>query len=259
MVELNTQLLLGEDHVALKRRSIIRRVGASVGAAALLTGVLAPAANAYPLNELGQPTPEFRAQVEAVLDSGIVPEDAASTIEAALGFLAGDGEPGIDIPQDGTEIAQFVPPMVAQNCANGVDNSYGLATSVPGPEELPLYPYPPGEGQTGFIFTGIGTQALAENQQTEMTVHWINPLEFSYGSTTLEDNGLNPDGPGTVNGVGDTGTGLIFAVIEGGITAAEEVGDVNCQYTPSAAVIPVGIDIPGFDKQHTDPTRHFNL
>lgn len=252
--------------MASNRRSIIARVGATVGATALLTGVLAPSAGAYPLNNLGQPTPEFRAQVEAVLDSGAVPEDVAPLIEAALGFLAGDGEPGTDIPQDDIELAQFLPPMISQGCPSEDDTSFGMATSVPGPEELPMYPYPPGDGQTGFIFTGLGSGSLADEQQAEMTVHWINPLQFSYGSTTLEDHGLNPDGPGTVNGVGDTGNGLIFAVMEGGITTevtgddGETVtGDVTCTYTPSAAVIPVGFDVPTLDRSLIDPTRHNNL
>ena len=106
-----------------------------------------------------------------------------------------------------------------------------MATSFPGPQELPLPGVP--AGQTGYIFTGLGTSGVYDGQ-SNMKVHWVNITNGKYGTTPLTYNGVNPDGPGTVNGVADTGSGIVVSVVEGGFTADEESGPAECNYTPSA-------------------------
>lgn len=232
--------------MAITRRTILRRTAAALGAAALLTGA-APVAGAAPavpempaapFDQFGRPTPEFEARARAIIESEAMPEEIGELLGKGLDFLAGTGEPGIDIPENGPAISQFYLPTAAEKCINGEGRSIGLATAVPGPAALPL----PGVGadQTGFIFTGLGTGGVAEEQNTEMKVHWLNVANAKHGSTPLTYTGINADGPGTVNGTADTGKGLVLAVLEGGFTADEEVGPVDCNYTPTVAVIKVG-------------------
>ncbi|MBV7295040.1 hypothetical protein KRX51_03795 [Corynebacterium sp. TAE3-ERU12] len=231
--------------MASNRRSNIRRVAAALGTAALLTGGAVPAATAapsssdiFPFDQFGRPNPWFEENAREAINNPAVPEEVKAALNKALDFLAGEGEPGIDIPTPGPEIQQFLPPTAAEKCINGEGRSFGLATSVPGPAGLPL----PGVGpeQTAFVFTGLGTAGVAKEQRTEMNVHWFNLANARYGTTQLKYTGINPDGPGTVNGTADTGKGLVLAALEGGFTSAESVGPVDCEYTPTFALIRVG-------------------
>ncbi|WP_448851221.1 Rv1157c family protein [Corynebacterium sp. 335C] len=229
-------------------RQTARRTAAVAGAAALLTGLAVPAAGANPLAEGSSSAvpADFAERVQSVLEQPGIPEDIRAALEKGLGSLTGgsseggaaEGESDEEglIPENGPKINQFLP-MVSPKCIGGKTPSLGLATSVPGPADLPLPGIP--QGQAGFVFTAMGTKGLAETQDMKMNVHWVNPLSGSWGTTTLDRTDLNPDGPGTVWGVGETGSGMVLAVIEGGITAAEESGPSNCQFTPSAAIIPV--------------------
>lgn len=261
----------GFSTVVSNRRTIIRRTAAALGAAALLTGLATPAAGANPLEGLGDTGsaavpafpnipglapqgPAVDAEVPAgyfdkirdMLADPAMPEDIKSSLSEGLGSITGSaGSSGGDaaegeeeglIPKDGPKINQFGP-MLSPVCIGGETPSLGLATSVPGPAALPLPGIP--AGQAGFVFTAMGTKGLADKQDAQMRVHWINPLKGKYGTTVLDRHDLNPDGPSTVWGVGDTGSGLVFAVIEGGVTADEESGPATCHYSPSVAIVPV--------------------
>lgn len=226
-------------------RKTARRAAVVAGAATLLSGLAAPAAVANPLESGSDAIPaDYAEQVQSVLDRAGIPADIREKLESGLksitsGSSAGKDETGEGeglIPENGPKINQFLP-MISPKCINGETPSLGLATSIPGPAHLPVPGIP--SGQSGFVFTGMGTQGLAETQELTMKVHWINPLDGKWGTTVLDRTDLNPDGPGTVWGVGETGSGLVLAVIEGGITAAEQSGPANCTYSPSAAVIPV--------------------
>lgn len=228
------------------RRTIIRRTAAALGGAALLSAGLAPAAIAQPgistpnLGSIPQapsssdlPSDEIAAAIERITSQPGVPEEIGGALERVSNFLTGegDGEPGWEQPGGDINKSDFPLPSIAQNCIDGEGNSVGMATSFPGPQELPLPGVP--AGQTGYIFTGLGTSGVYDGQ-SNMKVHWVNITSGKYGTTPLTYNGVNPDGPGTVNGVADTGSGIVVSVVEGGFTADEESGPAECNYTPSA-------------------------
>lgn len=240
--------------MVLNRRSIIRRTTAALGAAALLTTGVVPAATAQelpqiPANQLpaipgdiSMPAPEIASAVEAIINQPGVPEEIRSGLGRAIGLITGEGggEPGWQLPDDAPATSDFPLPMAAEKCIGGEGRSFGLTTSVPGPAALPLPGIP--RHQLGYIFTALGVQGLAKEQNVEMRVHWVNITSGKYGTTALEDTGINRDSEdklGTVNGTADTGSGIIVSAIEGGITADEENGPVDCNYTPSAGVTQV--------------------
>nr|WP_240941537.1 hypothetical protein [Corynebacterium xerosis] len=179
------------------------------------------------------PSDEIAAAIERITSQPGVPEEIGSALERVSNFLTGegDGEPGWEQPGGDINKSDFPLPSIAQNCIDGEGNSIGMATSFPGPQELPLPGVP--AGQTGYIFTGLGTSGVYDGQ-SNMKVHWVNITNGKYGTTPLTYNGVNPDGPGTVNGVADTGSGIVVSVVEGGFTADEESGPAECNYTPSA-------------------------
>lgn len=222
--------------------SFLRRAAAALGATALLTAGMAPAASAAPLaGGTDGAAPDVFGTARSIINQPGVPEEISSTLNAGIDFLTGvgDADPGFDIPGNGPITNQFLLPTIANKCIGGEGGSFGLATSVPGPAELPL-PGVPAE-QLGFIFTGLGTKQLTQQQNTEMNVYWVNVSNGRYGRTTLQNNGINAEnGPGTVNGVADTGRGIVLAIMRGGITTDETVGPTNCEYTPTAGVFPVG-------------------
>lgn len=237
------------------RRTITRRIAATLGAAALLTAGLAPASIAQPAlpglptlptsNDITLPQPpsssdlpadEIAKAVEAITSQPGVPDEIKSAMERAVGFIRGDGEPGWEEPENPPATTDFFVPTAAEKCINGEGRSFGLATSVPGPAPLPLPGVP--AHQIGFVFTGLGTSGVYNNQ-SHMNVHWVNITNGRYGTTPLTYNGINEDSHGTVNGVADTGSGIIVALLEGGFTADESNGPVDCNYTPTAGVMQV--------------------
>lgn len=219
-------------------RSFLRRAAAALGATAILTAGIAAPASAAPANPAQQ---DFYNNARQMINSPGVPPEISGVLNKGLDFLTGEGggEPGFNIPDQAPQTNQFLLPTIAEKCIGGEGRSFGLATSVPGPAPLPLPGVP--ADQLGFIFTGLGTKQLAKQQNTEMNVYWINVANGKYGKTTLTNNGINAQkGPGAVNGTANTGKGLVFAVMQGGITTAESSGPTNCNYTPTAGVFPVG-------------------
>lgn len=224
--------------VAISRRAS-RAIAALTTALALsIPATLAPAASANPLvDNLGRPSPEVLAQLEKI--SPQLPEELGGTLDRLISFIRGDGEPGVDIPQNGPAFTQFGWPTIAGNCIGGESNAVGLASAVPGPAPLPL----PGvkAGQVNFVFTALGTGTVAKQQNTSMNVHWVNINNAKFGTTQLGYNGINPEGPATVNGAADTGNGLVLALLEGGVTTNnEDAAPSDCNFIPTAAIIPVG-------------------
>lgn len=222
-------------------RSLLRRAAATLGASALLTAGIVPAASATPsLDFINGASPNIYGTVRNAINQPGVPEDIKEKLNKGIDFLTGEGpgEPGFEVPEGAPKTNQFLIPTMADKCIGGESRSIGLATSVPGPSPLPLPGV--GDGQLGFIFTGLGTKPLAKQQNTEMNVYWINIANARTGKTTLENNGINAEsGPAAVNATADTGKGLVFAVLSGGITTQEESGAVNCNYSPTAGIFPV--------------------
>lgn len=220
-------------------RTSFRTLGVSA-VAAMAVGLAAPAtASAQSLDELGRPTEPVLQAIENLAEQQWIPEDTRGTILRLVGFFRGTGEPGTPLPENGPVIAQFAYPTIMQNCIGGEQTAVGAATAVPGPADLPLPGIP--AGQLGFIFTALGTEAVADHQIQPMTVDWINIHNGRHGSTPLTYNGINADGPATLNGVADTGPGHVLMVLQGGVTTnLEGGGTVNCVPFPTVGSAFVG-------------------
>ena len=191
-----------------------------------------------PFDHLGRPNEQLRQQIQQAVNQPWVPQEVKDTVSRALSFISGDGDGGeIEIPENAPRIAKFFWPTRSENCINGTSASLGSAFAVPGPAALPL----PGVNadQSAFVFTALGTGALAQHQQTELTVHWANLNNFTHGSTKLGNNGINPEGPSTVSGVANTGRGLIVAYVTGGLTTTTDSGSANCTFAPTAVIFDV--------------------
>ncbi|HIW96684.1 MAG TPA: hypothetical protein H9867_09455 [Candidatus Corynebacterium gallistercoris] len=190
------------------------------------------------IDHLGRPAPHVLAQIEAFAENPALPENVRSSLKRLVAFFRGDGEPGVEVPKNGPAFTQFGWPTVAGNCIGGKNNAVGTAMAVPGPAALPLPGI--GEGQVNFVFTALGTGTAHPKPQNAMNVHWININTGKMGRTPLHYTGINPEGPTTVNGVGDTGRGTVIALLEGGVTTDEgDAGVGVCNFLPTAALIQV--------------------
>lgn len=218
-------------------RSTLRRAAAALGATALLSAAITPAASA-------QENPLDAAR--NIINQPGVPTEISDAINKGTGLISGltdsNGEKkgGWEIPEDAPKTVQFWVPTVSPKCINGSSPSFGLATTVPGPATLPVPGV--GEGELGVIFTGLGTKGVAKEQRTEMKVYWVNVANGTYGADKLTYNNINPEGPGTINTNVKTGKGLVVAVLQGGFTADEASGPSDCNYSPTAGIFPVGVN-----------------
>lgn len=195
-------------------------------------------ASGLPLDQWGRPNEQVRQQIQQALNQPWVPQEVKNIASQALGLISETpAESEVAIPEDAPRIAQFFWPTRAENCINGNSASVGSAFAVPGPAALPL----PGAGvgQSSFVFTALGTGALAPEQQSTMKVEWANLSTLRYGTTTLGNTGINPAGPSTISGVADTGTGIIVAIMSGGLSTSTEGGQAQCNFAPTAVVFDV--------------------
>ena len=226
--------------VAISRRTS-RAIAAFTTAIALSVPVAIAPATAAPagvIDSLGRPSAEVLAQMEGLANNPATPAQVKPILLKLVGFFRGDGEPGVDIPQLNNAFTQFGWPTIAGSCIDGKSNAVGTAVAVPGPSPLPL----PGvkQGEVSYIFTALGTGTAAQHQNTQMNVQWVNINNGRMGTTPLKFTGINPEGPATVNGVANTGSGTVLAVVTGGVTTNNEGGQPsNCEFLPTAAIIPV--------------------
>lgn len=218
-------------------RNSLRSVTAALGAAALLLFGGVSTASAQPqssltLDELGRPTPEALGHARDFANQPWMPDEFRSAILAAVAFFEGGGEGGPPLPEGGPHFTQFAWPTVAGDCIGGESDSVASAIAVPGPAEIPA----PGaaEGETAFLFTALGT-APAAQQQGGMHVHWINIDTLQAGTTALEHNGINPEGPATVSGTARTGRGTVIAMATGDLHTEES----TCSFIPTGAIVEV--------------------
>ena len=223
--------------VAISRRTS-RAVASITTAIALAVPTLfAPATAASPLDNLGRPNEQILSQMENLANNPATPAQLQPVLKRLVGFFRGDGEPGVDIPQNGPGFTQFGWPTIAGSCIDGKNNAVGTAAAVPGPAALPLPGV--GRGEVNFVFTALGTGTVAKRQTTQMNVQWVNINNGRMGTTRLGYNGINPEGPATVNGAAKTGSGTVLAVVNGGVTTNNDGGPSNCNFLPTAAIIPV--------------------
>ncbi|MGS2807581.1 Rv1157c family protein [Nocardia sp. MW-W600-9] len=173
------------------------------------------------------------AQARVLLATPGIPAQVKATLEKVITFLDGSGGGGPDLPPaDGPRIAQFLYPTIGKGCIGPTSDSVGTALAVPGPAELP--PPGPASGQTGFVFTALGTKTATVAQNPPMTVQWVNLDNRRTGTQPLTTAaGINPDGPATLSAIADTGSGRVAAVITGSLTTTTADGDRTCSFAPT--------------------------
>ncbi|MBC3186133.1 hypothetical protein H7347_06030 [Corynebacterium sp. zg-331] len=223
--------------MSLPRRRLAAGLTGAIAALGLALGAPTAGALTLPVPPLPEgplflPSQQQVQQARSFAAQPWLPADLASAIRAAADFYEGtaDSKGAVALPDDAPHFAQFYWPTVAGNCIGGQLNSVGTAIGVPGPAQIPA----PGasEGQTTFLFTGLGTAAAAAEQKN-MAVHWFNLTTLTAGTTPLGNHGINPQGPATLSGTADTGTGTIVAVITGSVKTQEG----TCSYAPTAGIV----------------------
>ncbi|MET7771172.1 hypothetical protein [Nocardia sp. NPDC005366] len=207
--------------------------GVPVDALAALTPAIVGSI-AGPADIADGPQSAILAQARALLATLNLPPQIKSTLERIITFLDGSGGGGPELPpQDGPVIAQFLYPTIGKGCISASADSVGTALAVPGPAQLP--PPGPAAGQTGFVFTALGTKAPTAEQNPPMTVQWLNLDTRQSGVQALTDEAkINPDGPATLSAIANTGSGRIVAVVGGSLTTkAPDAEARTCSFLPT--------------------------
>lgn len=184
------------------------------------------------VDPLGRPTPEVQRAVKDFANRPGVPPQVRDALLAGLAFVAGGGDGGPALPQNGPTFRQGFWPTVSPNCMGPGMNSTGSLIAVPGPARIPVPA--PKAGQATFVFTALGTKP-ASPQQGAMNVHWINLANLRTGVTPLLNNGINKTGPATLSNVADTGSGPVLAVVSGAV----KTGGRSCGFAPTALSVTV--------------------
>lgn len=216
-------------------RNFARKMAAAALTAGLSFTVVSPAhATVFgSVDHLGRPAPHILKQMEDTANQPLVPLEIRNALLAAVAFYRGDGKGGVPLPEGAPVLNQFIWPTVSANCIGGTMAATGTAIAIPGPAALPL----PGTaaGQTTFVFTALGTTTAADEQQG-MFVHWLNTSNGRFGVTKLSKGEMNPQGPATLSGTADTGSGKVLAWLDGGVTLADDHGTPTntCVFAPTA-------------------------
>ncbi|QNG18044.1 hypothetical protein G4H71_03890 [Rhodococcus triatomae] len=205
--------------------------------ASLVPAIIGAAAG--PADIADNPQADLLAQARILLETAPLSDELKSTLERVITFLDGSGGGGPDIPEDGPVIAQFLYPTIGQGCIGPESDAVATALAVPGPAHLP--PPGPGVGQAGFVFTALGTAPAADHPAQPLTATWINIDNGWRGDVDLTNQArINPDGPATLSGIADTGSGRVLAVISGGITTVPEgEAPISCMILPTVGMFHV--------------------
>ncbi|WP_433682922.1 Rv1157c family protein [Nocardia sp. CA-119907] len=201
-----------------------------------IVGAIAGPADAKPVADAkptaDSPKSAILDQARALLATLNLPPQIKSTLERIITFLDGSGGGGPEVPQGGPAIAQFLYPSIGKGCIGPGADSVGTALAVPGPATLP--PPGPQAGQTGFVFTALGTKGPTPDQNPPMTVQWLNLDTRQSGVQPLTDEAkINPDGPATLSAIVNTGSGRVVAVVGGSLTTkAEDADPRTCSFLP---------------------------
>ncbi|MDJ0392295.1 hypothetical protein QMK17_02975 [Rhodococcus sp. G-MC3] len=198
-------------------------------------------AAAGPTDVAAGPQADLLAQARAFLENAALPDQVKSTLETVITFLDGSGGGGPELPPaDGPVIAQFLYPTIGKACISDSADSVGTALAVPGPATLP--PPGPAAGQTGFVFTALGTSPIAAVQESPLTATWLNLDNRRSGAVDLTGaSNINPGGPATVSAIADTGPGRVLAVVSGSITTQSKEDPAaparSCGFLPTIGTV----------------------
>ncbi|WP_420891729.1 hypothetical protein [Mycobacterium ulcerans] len=189
----------------------------------------APAPAAAPGPAPAAPAPAPAAAAPAPAPAPAAPPAAPVAAPAPAPAAAPGFGPDAPPTQD------FMYPSIGTNCLADGSNIIATALSVAGPATIPTPG--PGPGQTAYVFTAVGTPGPAEVQRLPLNVTWVNLTTGKSGSVTLKPRSdINPEGPTTLTGIADTGSGSIMSTIFGQVTTKER----QCQFMPTigSTVVP---------------------
>jgi hypothetical protein len=195
----------------------------------------APVAATVPTPPLSAPAPgavvpaAAPGAVPVPAPAPVPPAPAPAPAPAAAPAAAPGFGPDSPLTQD------FMYPSIGSNCLADGSSSLAAALSVAGPAKIPLPG--PGPGQTAYVFTAVGTPGPAEVQRLPLNVTWVNLTTGKSGTVTLKPRSdINADGPTTLTGIADTGSGSIMSTIFGQVTTK----DRQCQFLPTigSTVVP---------------------
>lgn len=206
--------------------------------ASLVPAIIGAAAG--PADIAAGPQTAILEQARQILSTLNLPPQIKSTLDKIITFLDGSGGGGVDVPQDGPVISQFLWPTIGKGCISASGDSVGTALAVAGPATLP--PPGPAVGQTGFVFTALGTKKSTEIQNPPMTVQWLNLDTRQSAVINLTDEAkINPDGPATLSAIANTGSGRVVAVVSGSLTtqADAESQPITCSFLPTVGFFTV--------------------
>lgn len=176
------------------------------------------------------PAPPAPAATPPALEAAALPAPAPAPAPDAAPAAAAPGF-GADTPPT----QDFMYPSIGTNCLADGSSAIATALSVAGPATIPLPG--PGPGQTAYVFTAVGTPGPAEVQKLPLNVTWVNLTTGKSGTVALKPRSdINPDGPTTLSGIADTGSGSIMSTIFGQVTTKEK----QCQFIPTigSTVVP---------------------
>jgi hypothetical protein len=178
---------------------------------------------------------------QAKASAAALPPEVGNILTSVVKFIDGSGGGGPKIPtNDGVVMSQVLYPSVGPKCISETGHSVGTALAVPGPAKLPLPG--PKKGQTAFVFTALGTPLPTARQPEPLEVTWVNISSGKTGTTKLTDHAKinHPNGPATLSGTADTGSGRVLAIISGSLTTkAAGQKSHSCSFLPTIGTVEV--------------------
>jgi len=165
---------------------------------------------------------------------GAAPDPAPLPAPAPAPPAAAPGAPPAFGP-DAPPTQEFMYPSIGQNCLQDGGNAIATALSVAGPASIPKPG--PKAGQTAYVFTAVGTSGPAAVQKLPLNVTWVNLTSGQSGTVQLMPHPeINPEGPTTLVGIADTGSGSVISTIFGQVSTK----DKQCNFLPTigSTVVP---------------------
>ncbi|MBD0859713.1 hypothetical protein IA539_00580 [Gordonia sp. zg691] len=158
-------------------------------------------------------------------------EPGRKQVTRTLAAEAKPGDPEIPRGPNAPKIQEFLYPTFGLGCIPG-GGSLGRALVTAGPQEAPAPG--PKRGESGYVYTSLGTGPAIDNKAAPLTVSWFNVDTGRTGTTQLKRNAkINvKEGPGTFTGIARTGKGRVISAIHGNVTTKTKGEVVSCTIVP---------------------------